>query len=61
MKKKNVKLRLNRETLQALNTDEMTAAEGGASVGYCQVTEVCPTQHVLNCGSLPTKGGQWFC
>lgn len=64
MKKKSVKLRLNRETLQALNTDEMPAVQGGASVGFCRVTEVCqPTQNVANCISqtCPSKCNQWYC
>ena len=54
MKKKNVKLSLNRETLQNLNTDEMPAVQGGASV-FCATQVNCVSQ---NC---PTKGGQWFC
>jgi hypothetical protein len=65
--KKSLKTRLtlNRETLHALNSDQMAAAQGGALVpvtqgGGCPMLNTnvgCPVVS----GTCPTRCGQWYC
>jgi hypothetical protein len=67
MKKKSLKSRLtlNRETLRALDSDQMANAQGGAlePVTY----ETCPRLNTnINCPvvvsqTCPTRCGQWYC
>jgi hypothetical protein len=58
--KKHAKLRLtlSRETLRALDAEEMAAAPGGVSSPFCLITDSCyncPTQ------TCPTRCGQTYC
>lgn len=58
--KRNVKrLTLNRETVRALNAEEMSAAQGGASEQICRVTYTCFCPVLSQ--SCPTECGQWYC
>jgi hypothetical protein len=56
--KKNSKLRLtlSRETLRALDAEEMTKAPGGVvSMPFCLITQPCVSQ------TCPTRCGQTYC
>jgi hypothetical protein len=58
MKRNMKRLTLNRETLRALDTEEMSNAQGGVSERICPVATafaVCVSQ------TCPTKCGQWYC
>lgn len=58
MKRNLKRLTLNRETLRYLNSEEMAAAQGGASERICPIPSafvVCISQ------SCPTECGQWYC
>lgn len=64
MKKQSLKSRLtlNRETLRALDADQVAAAQGGVVV----VTQSanCPVLNTnVGCltGTCPTRCGQWYC
>jgi hypothetical protein len=64
MKKKSLKSRLtlNRETLRALDTDQMAAAQGGIVVVAQSAN--CPVLITnVNCltATCPTRCGQWYC
>ena len=58
MKRNMKRLTLNRETLRALDTEEMSNAQGGASERICPVPSVLVVCISQTC---PTKCGQWYC
>ena len=55
MRKRNALLRLtlNRETLRHLNSEEMSAAQGGASERICRITQSCFVSY-CNCPTNET-------
>jgi hypothetical protein len=55
MKRKMKRLTLSRETVRALNPEEMTAAQGGASFYQVTAYVICATH------TCPSECGQWYC
>ena len=52
MKRNMKRLTLNRETVRLLNAEEISAAQGGASVGICPVPSVLVICISKTCPSL---------
>jgi hypothetical protein len=59
MKRNMKRLTLNRETLRSLDTEEVSAVQGGVSERICRVTQTCFQNCVSQ--SCPTECGQWYC